>query len=153
MFNLALLVIVFVLITCILIFGAFRTWKIQNSPYRKLFLSGRIPNPKPDGFYKGSIEGLKTSWQGKKFDVSFSTGVNLFNNKEIYPFKTYVGKGLQDNKQNVLRIDYNISKNPFWLRFILDEIVEIEPNQYLGKVHLKIIPRLPFSLGYFRLKK
>ncbi len=152
MLNLFILCLFFILITGLLIFGALRTWGVQNSPNQKLFLGGRVPNPKPDGLYKGSV-GFRTTWQGKKFDASSSTGLNLINNNEVYPFKTYVAKGLLDNKQDVFKIDYNISKNPLWLRFILDEIVETGPNQYLGKVHLKIIPGISFSLGYFKLEK
>lgn len=124
-----------------------------NSSNQKLFLSGKVPNPKPNGFYRGSLKRLKTPWQGKKFDEGTSTGINLINGKEVYPFKTYVGKGLKDKNLNVLKIDYNTPENPFWVRLILDEIVQISPNKYLGKVHLKIIPGLPFTLGYFNLEK
>ncbi len=120
---------------------------------QKLFLSGKVPDPNPNGFYKGSLDGPKTFWQGKKFDAASSTGINLIGSKEVYPFKTYVAKGLKDKNLDVLKIDYNIPENPFWIRLILDEIVQISPNNYLGKVHLKIIPGLPFTLGYFRLEK
>lgn len=122
---------------------------ILHSPNQKLFLSGKVPNPLPSGLYKGSVN-FKTSWQGKKFDASKSMGINLISGKEKYPFKTYVGKGLADNI-DVLKIDYNIPQNPFWLRFILDEIVEISSGKYLGKVHINFFG-LPFSLGYFRLE-
>lgn len=120
---------------------------------QKLFISGKVPSPKPNGFYKGYLVGPKTFWQGKKFDSVSSTGINLIRGKEVYPFKTYVGKGLKDKDLDVLKIDYNIPRNPFWVRFILDEIVQIGVNKYLGKVHLKIIPGFPLTLGYFRLEK
>ncbi len=120
---------------------------------QKVFLSGKIPNPLPDGFYKGSLRKLKTSWQGKKFDAKNSTGINLISGKELYPFKTYIAKGLADKNLDVLKIDYDIPGNPFWLRFILDEIVETSPNHCLGKVHIKLIPGLPITLGFFQLEK
>ena len=143
-----LTIIIFLLISFVLL----RSWQIQNNPNQKLFLNGKIPNPKPDELYKGTVN-FKTSWQGKKFDASSSSGINLIDGKENYPFKTYVGKGVQDKNLDVYKIDYNIPTNAFWLRFILDEIVEISPNKFLGKVHLKLIPGLPFSLGFFRLEK
>ena len=146
------LTIVVILILSPIFFGLYKTWQTQNSPNQKLFLSGKISNPKPDGPYKGSVN-FKTSWQGKKFDASSSSGINLIDGKESYPFKTYTGKGLQDKNLDVFKIDYNIVQNPFWLRFILDEIVEVSPDKFLGKVHLKLIPALPFSVGYFRLEK
>ena len=132
--------------------GLVRTWQTQNSPNQKKILSGKIPSPKPDGLYKGLVN-FKTSWQGKKFDAKNSTGINIINEKQVYPFKTYIGKGLQDKNLDVFKIDYNIPQNPFWLRFILDEIVETTSGKYLGKIHINLIPYLPFSLGYFRLEK
>src|SRR3989344_3788857 len=56
-------------------------------------------------------------------------------------------------KFDVLKIDYNVKGNPFWLRLIVDEIVQIAPNEYLGKMNLKIIPGFPFGILYFELKK
>lgn len=148
-----ILIILCFLLLLLLLIGLIRTWRVQSNPNQKLFLSGKIPSSLPDGFYKGSVTGLKTSWQGKKFDASSSAGINIINDQPIYPFKTYIGKGLQDKNLNVFKIDYNIIGNPFWLRFILDEIIETKTNQYLGKVHLNLIPGFPFSLGYFRLEK
>lgn len=133
-----------------LFLGFIRIWQVQNSPNQKLFISGKVPNPLPNGLYKGSVS-FKTSWQGKKFDATSSTGLNLIDDKEKYPFKTYTGKGLQDKNLDVLKIDYNIPQNPFWLKFILDEIVETSPGKYLGKVHINFFG-FPFSVGYFRLK-
>lgn len=118
----------------------------------KNFLKGTFPSPLPNGFYKGKVQNLNTKWKGKIFDASSSTGINLFGDKKVYPFKTYKGKGLQDKNLDVLKIDYNISENPFWIRFILDEIVQIAPGKYLGKVLLRLIPNFPFSLGYFKLE-
>ncbi len=147
-------IIITVLVIIILLptfLGLYRTRQTQDSSNQKIFLSGKVPNPKPAGFYKGSVS-FKTTWQGKKFDASSSSGINLISGKEQYPFKTYIGIGIQDRSLDVYKIDYNIPQNPFWLRFILDEIVETSPGKYLGKVHINLFG-FPFSLGYFQLKK
>lgn len=57
------------------------------------------------------------------------------------------------SSKDVLKIDYAIPANPFWLRFILDEIVETEPGKLLGKVHIHLLPDLNFTLGFFTLEK
>lgn len=138
-----------------ILFGLWRTWKVQSSPLQKDFIKGSLPFGL-DGLYKGSVSGLKTTWQGKKFEASSSAGINLFKSDsgvtERYPFKTYSGKGLQDNIQ-VLKIDYNLKENPLWLRFIVDELVQTAPNKYLGKLQVKLLPKVSFSLGFFNLEK
>ena len=152
--NILLILIALILIP-LLVLGILRTIQTQNSSSQKLFLAGKIPSPKPDGSYKGSAGGRSdiAGWRGKKFDATNSAGINLVGNSEKFPFKTYTGTGLADKDLQVFKIDYDIPKNPFWLRLILDEIVETSPNHYLGKIHLKIIPGFPFSLGYFKLEK
>ncbi len=172
MYFFIILMLVFVKISLALLLMAlllalFRTWQMTKEPNGKVFLRSKLPNPKPEGFYRGSTGfsargrsalGGKTSWLGKKFDSNNETGVNIMKDKksrqfEKYPFKTYVGSGLFDKSLFVLKIDYNVKGNPFWMRCILDEIVEIKPNEYLGKMHIRIIPGFPFSFLYFNLKK
>src|SRR3989344_7704126 len=108
------------------IFGFFRTYQMEGSANQTAFLKGSVPNPLPDGFYAGSVSGPKVSWLGKKFNAGAQTGINVFENKngqaEKYPFKTYTGKGVRDKEIEVFKIDYDTPENPFWLRFILDEI-------------------------------
>lgn len=148
------LIIVLVIVVLFILFALYRTWKTQHGEGQKLFLSGKLPNPKPDGFYKGTLTGqTNLSWKGKVFNAQDNSGVNKINDSERYKFKTYGGKGLQDKNLEVLRLDYNISENPLWLRPVLDEIVETKPGVYLGKIHVRIIPGLPFTLGYFNLEK
>jgi len=143
------------LITVLLLW--FRTWHMKQEPNQQDFLKGRLPNPKPDGFYHGGA-GFNSPWQGKKFDAQKSEGINIFRDKkgnqvEKYPFKTYTGKGLFDESMIVLKLDYNVKGNPFWMRWILDEIVEIAPGHYLGKLNLRIIPGFPFSVLFFELNQ
>ncbi len=134
--------------------GLYKTYKVEHSANQDLFRNGKLPNPLPDGFYKGnSFNGLGADWQGKVFDANKQTGINRFKNGQRYVFKTYEAQGLRDRATTVLRIDYNQPGNPWWLHFIVDEIVETSPGHYLGKVHLRIIPGLPFTLSYFELSK
>ena len=118
-------------------------------------MNGSIPEPLPDGDYKGRVAGYSGSWLGKSFDANRSTGINLLKSsrgtEERYPFVTWVGQGLADPVE-VVKIDYDIAGNPLWLRSILDEIVEIGPEHYLGKVHLRL-GAVHFNVGYFELRK
>lgn len=141
------------IIGLLILIGEVRTFYIQQSPQNQEFVKGTLPK-NLSGLYKGSVN-LKTTWQGKKFS-STNSGINIFKDEkgttENFPFKTYSGQGLQDNIQ-VLKIDYSINKSPWWLRFILDELVETSPGKYLGKVHITLIPGLPFTVGFFKLEK
>jgi hypothetical protein len=133
-------------------FGWYVTYRAEHSPNQPLFKRGKPPESAPNGFYQGNrFSGLGEGWQGKIFNSAEQTGINKFADGERYRFKTFVARGLRDRKQEVLRIDYNQSGNPWWLRFIVDEVVETTPGHYLGKVHLKLIPGLPFTLSYFEL--
>ena len=151
-----LLTLIFIIISVILSIGLYRSWKTQSSPNQEIFLLGKVPNRLPDGFFRGSVTGFKSTWQGKKFDAKSKKGINIFkkenNLSENYPFRIYSSKGLADNIE-VLRIDYNIPQNPFWLRFIKDEIVEVGKDKFLGKLNINLFPGITFQLGYFRLEK
>ncbi len=140
-----------------LVLAWLRTLQMHKEPNQIDFSNGSVPNPLPEGFYHGTA-GFNTSWIGKKFDAAKATGINVLRQKngteiEKYSFKTHAGNGLFDKTVFVLKIDYNIPENPFWIRWILDEMVQVAPNHYLGKMQLRIIPGLPFSLLYFELKK
>ncbi len=69
-----------------------------------------------------------------------------------YYFKTWVGKGKKDANTDVFKLDYDLPENPFWIRAILDEVVEIAPQEYLGKIHVKALPGFWISIGYFGLQ-
>jgi len=151
-------IVLAVIILSLIILGFFYTRKTQNSGNQEIFLKGIVPSPLPEGIYKGSIGKHKVSWLGKAFNSQALSGINMFVDSsgkltEKYPFKIYIGRGLLDKNLTVLKIDYNIASNPLWVRIILDEIVQISENVYLGKVILKIIPGFPFSVGYFELTK
>jgi len=134
-----------------------RSYQVQNKVEQKEFLSGTVPTALPEGFYKGSVGAIKVSWAGKKFDATNSAGINVFNDNgktsEAYRFAMYIAKGLQEKDKNVLRIDYSQNERPLWLRFFVDEIVEVAPGKFLGKIHLHVINGFPLTLGLFRLEK
>lgn len=150
-------IVIFVILIGIFFIGLYRTWFVLQSPFEKVFVAGSVPDPSPDGFYNGTITEYHGTWKGKNFNAAENTGVNIFLEKgqqvRRYQFKTYTGKGLQDPSIDVLKIDYNIPQNPFWARIVLDEIVQTKPGHYLGKLHVRLIPGLPFTLGYFKLQQ
>ena len=152
-----LIAIVLLVLALIVGFGLYRTIVTRLSPNQALFVQGKAPDPLPDGLYKGSVPGYEFTWKGKKFHRADATGINIFRNgnvdEERYPFHMYIAKGVQDTATDVLKIDYNISGNPLWLRIILDEITEVGSGKYLGKVHVRVIPGIPFTMGYFWLER
>ena len=145
-------------VVILLALGFARTWQTKHSASQTVFLAGTIPSPAPDGLYNGNVPGYVTSWLGKKFDATSNTGTNVFKDStgvmtEKYPFKTYSGKSVTDTQTDVLKIDYDSPQNPFWLRPVVDEIVQISPQTFLGKLQMRIIPNYPFTLLFFELRK
>jgi hypothetical protein len=76
------------------------------------------------------------SWEGKKINKNNKSGINILLKdgiqKEMFPFKYYSGNGIRDKNMKVLKIDYNLPENSFWLYLILDEVVEVEQGRFLG---------------------
>lgn len=178
----ALLFVIFyaaIVVAAIFIIGTLTTLLVEQSPYQKMFVQGRPPSSPPEGFYPGEAHVLldkKTPWLGKFFDSQANQGFNVFTplgarilkflsplyqkfsvneegNTRAYYFQTFIGKGKKDAKTEVFKLDYDSPGNPFWIRLILDEIVEIAPEQYLGKIHLKVLPGFFATIGYFGLQK
>ena len=140
------------ILALILLLGCARTIMLQYGDTQHEFLAGKAVMPQ--GLWPGVLPGYTTSWQGKKF--TGDTGINVFSrdgkNVDVYPFKTYIARGAVD-PIDVVKIDYNTKGNPFWLRLILDEVVQVKPNEYLGKLQLRLVPGLPITLLYFRLER
>jgi len=99
-------------------------------------------------------------WLGKRFDARTAYGDNMMlpsarvPAKFVWPsyrfqdmgegryaafrFRSYAGAGTLDHDRRVLKIDYDSDENPtFLIRDILDELVQVVPNIYLGKVLLR----------------
>lgn len=151
----------------------------SRSDYQKQFSAGNLPAEKPEGFYNGTahlVPVKNVPWLGKSFVSNENLGFNIFTpsgarllklmtplyklfsvntegNTNAYNFKTFAGAGLKDKDLQVIKLDYDSAENPFLIRIILDEIVEIAPEQFLGKVHLKVFPGFYSTIGYFGLKK
>lgn len=78
------------------------------------------------------------AWQGKVFDIFASDGESGILVNKITPFsltfivaKVYRDASWMDGKETIV-IDY--SKTSFFAKVIRDEIREVEPGVYLGKV-------------------
>jgi len=145
------------IVVLILLAGVVLTIRTQSGANQEQFLGGKIPASLPDGFYKGYADFSTFSWQGKNFNAAGMTGENVLaagsSTVEKYPFTLSEGKGIRDLKLDVIRLDYDRPENPFWLRPALDEMVEVAPGTFMGKIHYRLIPYFPFSLGYFNLMK
>lgn len=108
-----------------------------------------------------SITEARMPWLGKTFNGARQTGDNIFR-RDSYPlarffnpfykgfladgaetyrgflFRTYMAPGLADPDRSVLKIDYNREGNPLLtVRRVLDELVQIDNNLYLGKAHVR----------------
>jgi hypothetical protein len=120
------------------------------------------------------IAQLWMPWLGKTFSPTTGTGLNRFtptpatrawlrtlfprHNPEVaqagrleaFPFRTCVGRGEIDARVSVLKIDYDFEANPALIRHILDELVQIAPGRYLGKVLFRSGGRYR-GIGFFSL--
>ena len=98
-------------------------------------------------------------WLGKTFDASRQSGDNIFTRDSYalarffnpfyrgfvtegsktyrcFTFRTYTAPRLTDPDRTVLKIDYDLKENPAGtIRRILDELVQVDSNLYLGKAH------------------
>jgi hypothetical protein len=152
---------------------------VQQSSRQHEFLKGSLPSEPPDGFYRGSAYLLgkrPVPWLGKSFERVNDLGFNIFTpngakllklmtpfydrfrvntdgNTEAYNFQTSSGQGFKDKAIDSFKLDYDSPENPFLIRIILDEIVEVAPQKFLGKVHLNVFPGYYATIGFFGLQK
>lgn len=120
------------------------------------------------------ITSLWMPWQGKRFDAEAAKGDNRLtrstglvgkllwplysmtdhtDGKLAFDFKTYVEPGKDDPDIDVMVIDYaDIEKNPkLIIRSVRDELVELVPTVYLGKILFKTDSGYN-KIGYFALR-
>jgi len=100
-------------------------------------------------------------WRGKTFRPSQQRGDNIFTKDSYFlarlfnplyrgfvadgpetyrgfAFRTYLAPGLVDADRTVLKIDYDLKENPsLTVRRVLDELVQLDDNLYLGKAHVR----------------
>jgi hypothetical protein len=71
-----------------------------------------------------------------------------------FPFRTSTGQGVQDPETTVLRLDYDVPGNPsFIVRDVLDELVQITGDYYLGKAYIRRDGGEPRLVAYFALQR
>jgi hypothetical protein len=154
----------------------FRTGTVPDPPPDG-FLPGRLVALSVWNPLDTAVEGLGSlwmPWQGKAFSPSSAAGVNrlttnaklplkaLFpsytpeeltqENIDAFSFRTRVAPGAIDPDVQVLKIDYDFEDNPGLIRRILDELVQIGPGRYLGKILLRV--RGEFRpIGFFALRQ
>ena len=105
---------------------------------------------------------LYLPWQGKTFDARTSSGDNVFSDNawskatgklgwpeyriyddaqpetvRVFPFRTEIASGIEDEDIEVLRISYGDSPNPLPVRRMVDEIVKLPGGYILGKAHMR----------------
>jgi hypothetical protein len=121
------------------------------------------------------ITRLWMPWQGKSFHADADRGENRLVGSARWPakllwprysmrgasegllafdFETYVEAGKVDPDREVLVIDYaKVDDNPrLVIRSIRDELVEIVPGAYLGKILYRTGEDRHRNLGYFALR-
>ncbi len=113
---------------------------------------------KPLEHIGGIISKLYLPWKGKTFDGKKGMGDNslsrfvaslltLGNEKSfvvkeegsiarVFPFKTKITQSV-GGKREVFQLDYNLSQNPPLVQTVIDELVEVGRNSYLGKAFLR----------------
>jgi hypothetical protein len=157
--------------------------------FERLFRSGAVPDPWPEGALQGQLLVTTTwrpwdgfvrrvaawwmPWLGKAFDPVTKTGLNRFrptrgtglwlralfpthpqhrfgDRVEAFPFRNRIEPGATDPGVRVLKIDYDFEANPVLIRRILDELVQVAPGRYLGKVLFRVGGRY-HRIGFFSL--
>jgi hypothetical protein len=155
------------------------TYLVGKGRRQREFMNGALPSEPPDGFYRGSaylLGNASVPWLGKSFEAGNSKGFNIFTptgatllklltpfyklfrinadgNTDAYYFNTSTGPGFREKGIDTFKLDYDSPENPFLIRIILDEIVEIAPQEFLGKVHVKVFPGYFATIGFFGLKR
>lgn len=128
-------------------------------PQPEGFLSGRLvasTTVGPLDAFSRRMAGLWMPWLGKSFQPSSQIGINVLapsarppmkvvwpsyepplvtdERIEAFPFTTRVEPSAVDASLRVLKIDYDSDDNPsFIIRRILDELVEVDDDLYLGR--------------------
>jgi hypothetical protein len=143
-----------------------------DGPMHGILVTPTIPRP-ADAAIRG-LASLWMPWTGKRFDSAAETGDNVLiagarpiarvlfpsyrleplddGNYSAFRFRTYVSPGKVDPDRQTLKIDYDSDENPrLLIRDILDELVQVVPGAYLGKVLLRRKGAWQL-IGYFALE-
>jgi hypothetical protein len=127
-------------------------------------------------FVLRTLTGAWMPWLGKSFDARAAHGYNrlapsarwpaklfwpLYGTKPdvgargAFDFETAIEPGKADPDVEVLKIDYGpVESNPrFIIRQIRDELVELVPDTYLGKILWRSGEERYTCIGYFALRQ
>jgi hypothetical protein len=127
-------------------------------------------------FVLRTLTGAWMPWLGKSFDAHAAHGYNrlapsarwpaklfwpLYGTKPdvgaraAFDFETAIEPGKADPDVEVLKIDYGpVESNPrFIIRQIRDELVELVPDTYLGKILWRSGEERYTCIGYFALRQ
>lgn len=128
-----------------------------------------------DAVLRPVIEATKV-WDGKKFDAESHTGINSMSkgmsiagklfwpmytmktdetgHKWAFDFKTFIEPSVDDANVNVFVIDYkDVESNPSLIvKKVRDEMTELVPTVYLGKIMYRLDSGDHTKLGYFALR-
>jgi hypothetical protein len=122
------------------------------------------------------ITGLWMPWQGKAFDAKAGRGYNRLTESSRWPskllwprygmratddgraafeFDTAIEPGRVEPTVDVLKIDYStVKSNPrLVIRQIRDELVELVPDTYLGRILWRQGEDRYSNIGYFALRQ
>ena len=145
-------------------------------PHPEGFLRGELITmsvTRPADAVVRAISSFYMPWLGKSFDPSTQSGVNILapsagapmkvlwrnyepervmvDRIEAFPFHTRIDDGAIDRGLRVLKIDYDFEANPhFLIRRILDELVQIDDELFLGKILFRT-KRAWHPIGFFSL--
>jgi hypothetical protein len=154
----------------------FRSGTIPQPPlegfYRGRAITSTLTGPLDD--IGRRVAEMYMPWLGKRFDPHAGEGINVLRpnarvpmrilwpryepesqkaeEMEAFKFKSYVAPGAVDPNLEVLKIDYDTDDNPsLIIRDILDELVQVDDQLYLGKVLYRL--RSGFRrIGFFALE-
>jgi hypothetical protein len=115
-------------------------------------------------------------WRGKRFLAETGLGENLIAESArplvslLWPlyhhtrpdghdqfrgfaFSVRLAPSVRHPRLAVMRIDYDLDENPrFWIRDIVDELVETGPGEYLGEAQVRWLGHWR-TAAYFALRK
>jgi hypothetical protein len=159
--------------------AVFRMGSVPASPlegrYRGQLVTTTVLSPL-DSFGR-IMSRLYMPWLGKRFHAESHTGDNVFKEGmrfwghlywpryhgyrsygrdmlTAFPFRTSIGPGVLDPDVQTLKLDYNDSRNPgFIVRDVLDELVQVTGNYYLGKAYIRRPGESYRLVAFFALQK
>jgi len=156
-----------ILFICLLLLSSIFGWAYYSNqttntlPQQQVFVENSyFSNSLPYGDYTGETTAwFAGAWEGKRFSQEQDTGVNIYKNplspyEDLrYPFTIREGTSLENQDKKVIVLDYNVPENPYWIRFLREEMVELEDGTYVGKTLYVIVQQYPIAISFFTLRK